>query len=229
MLKNNRIFFLAKEKLGAVILVGLLAASLSFLFLAVNEKNFKAETEFLVVQNHTGAQDFYSLAKSAEYLSSVFSESIYTELFISEAVKTGKINEELLPFNKRKRLDEWSKIVKTRKDSQKGIITVDVFHDSPKKARDISEAIIEVMTEKNYLFRGEGSLDVRVLSGPIIERNPSLSNIVMAAGGGFALGVLISLIGIYYKEERDSKPLRAVIDKNREYEEYKKSFEYLER
>jgi len=229
MSENNKIIFLVKEKLGAIILVGLLTASLSFLFLVVSEKNFKANTDFLIIQNQTESQDFYSLFKSAEYVRDILSESLYSELFINEVIKTEKINSEFLPFDKRKRMKEWSRIVKVKSGSQPGIIGVEILGNNQKEVFGISESVIEVMITKNRLFRGEGNIEVKVLSGPIIEKNPGLNNIAMVLIGGFALGFLISLIGIYYKEERDAMLYRGTIDKDREDREYRESLEYLER
>ena len=210
-------------------LIGFLAASLSFLFLVASEKNFKTNTDFLIIQNQTESQDFYSLFKSAEYVRDILSESVYSELFINEVIKTEKVNSEFLPFDKRKRMKEWNKIVKVKSGSQPGIISVEVLGNSQKEVFNISESIIEVMITKNQIFRGEGNLEVKVLSGPIIEKNPGMGDIVMAVIGGFALGFLISLIGIYYKEERDAELYRGTIDKEREDEEYRESLKYLER
>jgi len=229
MTENNKIVFLVKEKLGAIILMGVLAASLSFLTLVASQKNFKAGTDFLIIQNQTESQDFYSLFKSAEYVRDVLSESVYSELFINEVIKTEKVNGEFLPFDKRKRLKEWNKIVKVKSGSQPGIISVEVLGNNRKEVLNISESIIEVMITKNQIFRGEGNLEVKVLSGPIIEKNPGLNDIIMIVIGGFALGFLISLISIYYKEERDSRLYRSSIDKEREDEEYRESLKYLER
>ena len=228
MSENNKIVFLVKEKLGAIILVGVLVASLSFLALVASQKNFKAGTDFLIIQNQTESQDFYSLFKSAEYVRDILSESVYSELFINEVIKTEKINSEFLPFDKRKRMKEWSRIVKVKGGSQPGIISVEILGDNQKEVLNISESVIEVMLTKNRLFRGEGNIEVKVLSGPIIEKNPGLGDIIMVVTGGFALGFLISLIGIYYKEERDAELYRNTIDKDGEDEEYRDSLKYLE-
>ena len=195
MNENREITFLIKKKLGIIILVSFLAASLSFLALVASQKSFKASTDFLIIQNQIESQDFYSLSKSAEYIRDILSESVYSELFIDEAIKTGKVNSEFLPFNKKKRIKEWSRIVKVKSESQPGIISVEVLGNNQKEVFNISEGVIEVMVAKNQLFRGEGNMEVKVLSGPIIEKNPGLSDVIMVIIGGFALGFLLSLIG----------------------------------
>ena len=228
MAEGNKITYLIKTKLGAMALIGFLAASLSFLALVTSQKNFKAGTDFLIIQNQTESQDFYSLFKSAEYVRDILSESVYSELFINEVIKTEKINREFLPFDKKKRMKEWSRIVKVKSGSQPGIIGVEVLGDSQKEVLNISESVIEVMLTKNQIFRGNGNIEVKVLSGPIIEKNPGMGDIVVAVIGGFTLGFLISLIGIYYKEERDAELYREAVDKEKEDREYRESLKYLE-
>ncbi len=228
MFENRKMSFWIRKNMGAIVLVGLLVASFSFLVLVISQKKFKAGTDFLIVQNQTESQDFYSLSKSAEYIRDVLSESVYSELFINEVINTGKVNSEFLPFNKKERIKKWGKIVKVKGSLQPGIIRVEVLEDSQKNVIDISEAVIEVMVNKNQLFRGEGNVQIKVLSGPIIEKNPSLSEILMVVIGGFGLGFLLGLIGIYYKEEKEAAFYHGFDGENKD-EEYKESLEYLER
>ena len=101
-MQGNQFLALVKRKVGIIVLLGILVAALSFLFLVVSQKNFKVSTDFLVVQNQTSGQDYYSLSKSAEYIGSILSESIHSEAFINEVVKTGKVDNEFLPFDKRR-------------------------------------------------------------------------------------------------------------------------------
>lgn len=213
---------LLRQKLGIIFLGGILLAVLTFLFLVISEKNFKAGTTFLVIQNNSGAQDFYSLSKSAEYISRVLSESVKSELFINEAVNTGKVNREFLPFDKKNRLKEWDKMVNVKRDSEMSILNVEVKHDSQKEALAISQALAIVLTEKNNLFRGENDqITVKILSGPIIEKNPSLAKIIFAAAGSFLLGIMIGITAAYYtgKENYD------LLDADELYQE---SLKYLE-
>ncbi|GBE16662.1 chain length determinant protein [bacterium BMS3Abin15] len=221
-MKNGHILALIKQKVGILILVGVLVAALSFLFLVVTEKNFKVSTDFLVVQDQTESQDFYSLSRSAEYISGILSESVYSELFVDEVVKVGEVNEEFLPFDRKKRLKEWSNIINVTRNAQVGIISIETFSNDPKEALRISESIANVMTTKNYLFRGKVGLDVRVLSGPIAEKNPDINKIISVAVGGFLLGFLISLAWVYYRQVGNGGTTQV------SNKEYKESLEYLD-
>jgi capsular polysaccharide biosynthesis protein len=189
-----------KEKTAFMALSGLLLAALSFLFLVITEKNYKVSTDYLIVQNQSGSQDFYTLSKSAEYIGKVLNEGVYSELFIDEVVKTGKVNAEFLPFDKKDKLKQWSKIVKVNRNAELGILSIEVFDNDKRQAANISDAIADVLTNKNNLFRGEGqNINVKVLSGPVTEKNPSITNIAAAMIGGFVLGFLLSAMSVYYQ------------------------------
>ncbi|MCX6765953.1 MAG: hypothetical protein NT136_03270, partial [Candidatus Moranbacteria bacterium] len=190
---------LIKQKAGVIILAGIFVAALSFLGAVVTQKNFKVSTDFLVVQNQNGPQDYYSLSKSAEYLGNVLSESIYSELFIDEVVKTQKVNQEFLPFDKKDRLKTWSRMINVKRNSQLGILSVEVLGNDQRETLAVAEGISEVLAKKSYLFRGSGqNIDVRVLSGPIAEKNPSFSIIILVILAGFIIGILVAFVWTYY-------------------------------
>lgn len=211
-----------RKSVGTIILGGILIGALSFTFLVVSQRNFKVTTQFLIVQDQkTGPQDFFSLSKSVDYNGKVMSEAVYSELFLDEVVKTGKVNEEFLPFDKKERLKEWAKMVGVGRDPQLGMITISVFDNSQTEALNVSDGITQVLTQKSYLFRGSGQdLDFRVISGPILEKNPSAGQMTLAILGGLFLGMIITLVYAYYRE--------------REYvslsqQEYEESLKFIDR
>lgn len=190
---------IVSKKWGMLVTVGFLFSAVAFAGFLMLEKNFKSEVKFLIVQEQAGAQDYYSLSKSAEYLGKIMGEAIHSELFIEEVIKTGKVNEEFLPFDKKERMKEWARMVKVSGNYQLGTIEVSIYSNSSREIVGLSEAIISVLTEKNNLFRGGSqSIQVRVLSGPIVEKNPTFANIALIMLGGFLLGVSISVLWLYY-------------------------------
>jgi len=214
-----------KQKAGIILLGGVLLGSLSFAFLVFSQDNFKVTTQYLIVQDQkTGPQDFFSLSKSVEYNGKVMGEAVYSELFIDELIKTGKVNEEFLPFNKKDRLKEWSKMVSVGRDAQLGLITVTIFNNKQNEALAISEGIVQVLGQKSYLFRGSGQdIDFRVISGPILEENPSIAQLIATIVGGLMLGILITLVWNYYRKENEY--FNASISP----EEYEESLRFIDR
>ena len=189
---------LNRQKIGMIILVGFLVAALAFLFSVAGKKSFRANTDLLAIQKNEEAKDFYTLFKSTEFLGNVMSEAVYSELFIDELIATGKVSQQFLPTNKKERLEEWRKLVAVIPNPQNGIIKVKVFSDSQKEVVALSEGIIQVISAKNDLFLGEANLEMKVLSGPIYEKNPSIAEVIMAIIGGFLVGIFVSGIWTYY-------------------------------
>mgnify|MGYP000999231772 CR=1 FL=1 len=208
MYQNNQFLSVIKQNIGIITLAGILVGSLSFFFLVLNEKGFKVQNDFLIVQNQNEGQDYYTLSKSAEYLGNVLGESVYSELFIDEVVNTGKVSNSFLSLNKKERMKEWSKMVKVTRNPQLGMIGIAVLNDNQKTASNVSDGIGEVLTKKNYLFRGNGQdIEVRILTGPIVEKNPSFTNLFLVIVGGFLMGAILSIFWLYYRNERDSENL----------------------
>lgn len=204
---NSQILSLLKGKITGIVIFGFFVAALSFLAIVAKEKNFKVTTDYLIVQNQTQNEDFYTLSKSAEYTGRILNEGVYSEIFIEEIINTGKVNKEFLPFDKKERMKEWSKTVNVNRNSELGILSVEVFDDSQKQALEISGAIGDVLIAKNSLFLGEGqNISIKVLSGPITEKNPTLENVFATMIGGFVLGVMIGMLWtIYHENERRNK------------------------
>ncbi len=200
---NQNIFALLRSKFGALVIVGLLFGALSFFGLMVTEKPFQTKMDFLVVQSNANNQDFYTLFKSSEYLGKILSEAVYSDRFIDALVETGKVNKEFLPFDKQERLATWSKMVTVNKNLELGIISVTVSGDRERDVARIMDGIAQVLTERNSLFRSgdEKSVEIRILSGPILEQSPNVAKILKVVLLAFVAGFLLSAFFVIAREE----------------------------
>lgn len=200
MEKNMQLFSLIKGKIGTILLSGILLGSLSFLSLVLTQKNFKVTSDFLIVQNQAGAQDFYTTAKSTEYIGKILGDAVYSDLFIDEVINSGSIaNKEFLPFDKKDRMDEWEERVKVDDNFSVGRITVANFDNDRAQALETSKAIADTLNKKNNLFRGnDQNIEVRIISGPTIEKNPSGLNILFSIVIGFLAGVFVAIAWLNY-------------------------------
>ena len=234
----QKLVILAKKRLGSLILGALFVGALSFLFLVVSQKNFRSDMDLLVVQNQQGFSDYYALSKSADYLTSVLTESIYSEKFIDELDNSGLNVDAFLPQDKSQRLKTWAKTINISRNPSLGMIHVEVFGVTQKQTLEISNAMVNVITTKYFSFLGRGQdLDVRLLSGPIVEKNPSLTNIILAIVLGLVAGFIVTFIGAFYLENRNQKAVDKYFQKladmqkkkSQEKEEYLESLKYIDK
>lgn len=207
---NLNIFALLRSKFGTLVITGLLFGALAFFGLMVTEKPFQTKMDFLVVQSNANNQDFYTLFKSSEYLGKILSEAIYSDRFVDALVETGKVNKEFLPFDKQERLATWSKMVIVNKNLELGIISVTVSGDRERDVARIMDGIAQVLTERNALFRSgdEKSVEIRILSGPILKESPEVSKILKVVLLAFVAGFLLCAFFLIAREESRSTIVR---------------------
>lgn len=200
---NQYLLSTLRSKIGTLLLWGVLFGALGFFGLMVAEKPFQTKMDFLVVQTNAGNQDFYTQFKSSEYLGNVLGEAIFSERFVNAVVETGKVNAEFLPFNKKDKLKAWKEMVAVQKNMELGIISVTVSGKSEREISRTMDAIAVVLAERNSLFRGgdEKSVEIRVLSGPILEQNPTLSKIAKVVMAAFLAGVFVATFFVVVKSE----------------------------
>ncbi len=191
-----QMFQLLSRKKGSLFLAGIFVAAASFFVVTVTSPRFKVTTDFMVVQTTMQSQDFYSLFKSSEYLGKILSESIWSERFINAVMDTGKVSKELLPFDKSERLKAWRDMVSVQKNIELGMISVVVKADTEREGERVMDAVSEVLMTKNAEFRGgdEKAVEIRILSGPITERNPTPKELLFIVATAFIAGA--SLMGL---------------------------------
>ena len=197
---------LAKKHLASAILVGLFIGAVSFLILVVSQKSFKSNTDILVVQTQEANNDFYAMSRSADYLGDILSQAVYSEKFLNEVLSTGKVSNAIFPVDSLEKKKTWQKMINIQKSATTGILSVQVFGDTANQVKNVSDGVMDVLINKNSTFLGiNQNLKIQVLSGPIVEKNPSFTQIILACLGGFLVGMILVFMLVIYKDEENKK------------------------
>ncbi len=188
---------------GMIAFVGILGSAFAMAFVFLSGADYEVKTDYLVSQEGVESKDYYTIARSAEYMGKILGEVVYSEKFINAALETGKMTPDFFPAGKQDRLKSWNSAVKVEKRLDLGILSITILHDNQKEAMRVSQAVSQVLIEKNNLFLGTGdkSVPIAILSGPIVERNPSMKEVLASVFGGFFFGILIASAFIFIKEE----------------------------
>lgn len=200
---NVSFFNVLRRNAGTIAFVGILASALGMAFVFLSGADYEVRTDYLVSQEGVESKDYYTVARSAEYMGKILGEVMYSEKFMNASIDTGKMSQDFFPAGKQSRLKAWSSAVKVEKQLDLGILSVTVLHDNDREAMRVSQAVSQVLIEKNNLFLGTGEkpVPVSILSGPIVERNPSMKEVLAAVFGGFFFGVLIASVLFFLKQE----------------------------
>lgn len=210
----EKIIKFLKEKWISILLFGAMVGALSFFLLVFSQKNYRTSLDLLITQNQNGYNDYYALSKSADYLSSIVIEAVYSERFLEEMGASGVNTTLFLPENKVERLKVWKKTIQVSKNANLGIVNIMIYSNSQAQSQEIADSVVDVLTNKYFIFLGKGQdLDIRLLNGPLTEKNPSLSEILAVIGGGIVLGIIIFIFtGLLLGERK--KPTKLFFHEN---------------
>lgn len=193
---------IAKESFSRGLFIGVIFMISGIVGAFTLQAPYKASADFMISSTQDG-QDYYTATRSAEYMSRVLGEILYSESFINAIVNTGAVDTNFLPRDKKSRLDAWSKMLVVKKNPELGFISVSLSGSSELAVSKISQAVILVLNEKSSTLFGNGSekVSVRLLSGPIIEGNPSASQLFLIVLASLILGFFLNFTWRLIQEE----------------------------
>lgn len=193
---------IVRESFSRGLIIGIVVAILGIAGAFILQDPYKASAYFMISSSQEG-QDYYTATRSAEYMSRVLGEILYSESFINAIVDTGSVNANFLPRDKKERLDVWSKMLEVKKNPELGFINVSLSGMSEREVSNISQAVVIVLNEKSGELFGNGGdkVSVRLLSGPIIEANPSASKLAIITFAALLFGFFVSFTWRLIQEE----------------------------
>jgi capsular polysaccharide biosynthesis protein len=175
-------------------------ASLVFAVSSLLEPKYRSDMRVLVIQKQPEDKvDAFSAAKSAEYLSDIFSKVIYTDSFVDDVLKSPVGVKNQYSSDKEDRKKEWEKQVKAKKINNTGIIEISVFDPSKKEAEKIVQAISSNLSVNNQKYHGGGEkIVITIIDGPITTNSPASPNVFLNTLIGFILGIIGSIGYLYF-------------------------------
>ncbi|MFZ2187879.1 MAG: hypothetical protein WAV46_04630 [Candidatus Moraniibacteriota bacterium] len=193
---------IVKESVSHGLVFGIVIAVIGIVGAFTLQAPYKASADFMISSTQEG-QDYYTATRSAEYMSRVLGEILYSESFISAVVETGGVDVNFLPRDKKDRLEKWSKMLEVKKNPELGFINVSLSGTSEREVSKIAQAVAVVLNEKSGALFGSGGdkVSVRLLSGPIIEGSPSASELSLIVLAGLILGFFLIFTWRLVREE----------------------------
>lgn len=178
-----------------MIIFALLALIISLIIPA----KFQSDVSLIVVQKQAEDKvDAFSATKSAEFMSNIFKEAIYTTSFfnaVQEAPFTVRTHFSVDPEERDK---EWKKFIDVRTTNNTGILNISVYDSSRAIAQDSAKAIAYVLKTKGAQYHGGGSnIEVRVIDGPNTPLRPTIPHTLRNVVIGIVVG-LMSACGMIY-------------------------------
>lgn len=192
-----------KQTIMSVILVFLVVAMIiSF----AQPLKYSSESRLLVVQNFPEETDPYAISKSNEYLTSILSKVISSNLFYEDIMDSGfLINRDYFSKSKntKKEMKNWRKTVYAKPISDSGIIDIKVYHQNKEQLAQIANAINFILKSKHNLYHGAGNnITIKIIDKPIISTWPTKPNVLLNVFVAFIFALILSLSYIYLFPEK---------------------------
>lgn len=172
----------------------------SGLLLIFSQPAYRADTAFLITFKDATQKDYYTVSRSAEYVGKALSEVVVSERFLDAAIEAGLLSPTAFLPDKKERLKQWTDMVSVSRGADYGFLNVRVFGETSRATQRTAKAVTEILTIKTTDFLGDtANVEIKILSGPIVERNPTFPELMFAAIGGLILGVALQVFIMLFR------------------------------
>lgn len=183
---------LSTKNVLTIIFFGAIAMLLALGISFWQTPKYKSSIKLLTVFNQTNI-DAYTASKTANYITSVLGEVIYSDSFIESVMKSGNIDDNL-GYGSENRQKNWKKKVKTSVLENKGIIIVETYSDNKSETVKLAEVIGNTLVSQHGNYDGAADrVELKMIDMPTSYEKWSMIKILQDTGMGFIAGLLFGL------------------------------------
>lgn len=209
-METSQLRQIIKKKARAIFSITLAFLIMAALLTFSQPLKYRSQSRLLIIQNISA--DPYTVSRSNQYLSNLFSQIIYSSSFFDLALSNNRytIDKNYFNGNYKKQMKLWEKTVAAQSVGDTGIIEIDVYHANPLQAKQLSLAVNDTLMTQSFNYQGNNQNQVKfeVIDQPIVSDYPVKPNVLTNLLGALILGFIFSLIYIYLFPENNPKTER---------------------
>jgi capsular polysaccharide biosynthesis protein len=159
---------------------------------------YSVKSRLLISQNLTGS-DPYTVSKSNQYLSNLFSQVVYSSSFFNLVSDAGfNIESSYFGYDYKKQMKTWKKTIEARSVGDTGILELYIYHPNTYQAQQISLAVNQVlMSQSSNYQKGGDKVFISVIDQPLTSTYPVKPDIILNAIFALLLGVGAAVLYVY--------------------------------
>jgi hypothetical protein len=190
-MKQNDLF--AVKNVLTVIFLVFILGFMAFLFSFWQTPDFKANSKLLVIFNQENI-DTYTASRTANYVTGILSEAVYSESFIGLVFKNEPRLIDNLGSRSEIRQRNWKRTIKIKVLENRGIMIIDIFGDNRNQVALLADAVTKTIVENHGLYDGsQDRISIRVLDQSSIYENWALTKIIRDTLIGLIAGLILGL------------------------------------
>jgi capsular polysaccharide biosynthesis protein len=177
-----------------------ICALVAFIISVMLPAKYQSDIKMIVVQKQVDEKvDAFSATKSAEFLSNIFANAIYTTSFFNGVQDAPFDVRREFSTDPEKRKKEWKKFIDVKKVNNTGILMISVYDPSRATAEETAKAIAYMLTTHSEEYHGGGErVEVRLIDGPNTPLRPTVPRIGLNTVIGGFMGVAIAIAFVIF-------------------------------
>lgn len=195
---------LFRKKRQTLVSLFLLFLVIGLIIVLLQDFKYGTRSKLLVIQEGAGRVDPFSVSRSVEYLSDLFTKVVYSNSFFDAVINSDfNIDKNYFGQSFDKKMKNWRKTVSAKRLEDSGIITISVYHKDSYQASQIALAINHVLMTDHQTYHGLGSsVKINVIDQPIVSPYPVKPNLIYSIIIIIAISLFFGLMYIYVFPER---------------------------
>lgn len=192
-----------KNKWQTIMVIIFMVVAITFSVSIFIPAKYSSEVKMIVIQNHQSEKvDAFSAAKSAEYLSNIIANIVFTESFIQDMLDAPFEVERNFSISSEKKVKMWKKMVDVKKENNTGILTIKVLDNSQEQAEIIADSISWALNTRGSKYHGGGNtVEIKTIDGPITSEKLAIPNIPLNIALALVIGLTGSLSIVYFFDD----------------------------
>lgn len=193
-------FNLINQKKWLIFWLIILGAVIAFDLAVIQKPKYEAGSRILVVQKQAAGQDIYTISKSAQYLTGILKEAVYSDSFFNKVVLWAPTLKSGFSGQVKERRKEWKSSLKVDIVRDLGEMKISVYSLEKDQAEQINRAVTEVLGKEHNFYHGGGdNVQIKILDEPLVSEEPVSADLWLSA----VLGGLIGLVaGIFWSTRK---------------------------
>ncbi len=205
-----------KKKWQTVAILIFMVVAIVFSVSTFIPAKYSSQVKMIIIQSHRSENvDAFSAAKSAEYLSNIVSNVVFTESFIRDMLDAPFEVKKNSSYSSEERMKIWEKTVDVKKENNTGILTITVFNISRDEAERIAESITWGLNTRGSKYHGGGdSIEIKTVDGPITSEKPVTPNVLLNTLLALIVGAIGAISVVHFFDD-----FELVLFRKREFNE----------
>jgi capsular polysaccharide biosynthesis protein len=176
---------------------------------------YSAKSRLLIAQNLVGS-DPYTVSKSNQYLSNLYSQIIFSASFF-DLVADSEYIIDLNYFGKdyNQQIKRWHKTISARSIGDTGILEIQVYHPETNQASQIALAINHILITQGPSYHSNNdNIQISVIDRPLLSNFPTKPNIALNLLAALIVGIVFSFTHVYFFPRKTKRIIVKNVDDN---------------